>query len=245
MSHTYPATVLITGAAKRIGAAIVKYFHANQFNTIIHYHRSHQEAEALANELNATRSNSAAILQADLNDIQALTKLSRDAQQIFGRIDILINNASSFYPTPLGETDDKHWDTLFNSNAKAPFFLSQALLPELKKNSGCIINMVDIYAEKPLQNHTLYCMAKSALAMMTQSLAKELGPDIRVNGIAPGAILWPEGETQENHKELLDKTCLKRLGQIEDIIRTIDFITKNKYLTGQIIKIDGGRSINI
>lgn len=245
MSHTYPATVLITGAAKRIGAEIAKYFHANQFNTIIHYHRSHQEAEALANELNATRSNSAAILQADLNDIQALTKLSRDAQQIFGRIDILINNASSFYPTPLGETDDKHWDTLFNSNAKAPFFLSQALLPELKKNSGCIINMVDIYAEKPLQNHTLYCMAKSALAMMTQSLAKELGPDIRVNGIAPGAILWPEGETQENHKELLDKTCLKRLGQIEDIIRTIDFITKNKYLTGQIIKIDGGRSINI
>ncbi|PCI42237.1 MAG: pteridine reductase [Moraxellaceae bacterium] len=245
MSHTNPATVLITGAAKRIGAEIAKHFHANQFNTIIHYHRSHQEAEALANEFNSTRSNSAAILQADLNDFQALSKLSDDAQRMFGRIDILINNASSFSPTPLGKTGERQWDNLFNSNAKAPFFLSQALLPELKKNSGCIINMVDIYAEKPLQNHTLYCMAKSALAMMTQSLAKELGPEIRVNGIAPGAILWPEGEIQENQKELLDKTCLKRLGQVEDIIRTIDFITHNKYLTGQIIKIDGGRSVNI
>jgi len=245
MTDSCPGTVLITGAAKRIGAEIARYFHARQFNTIIHYHHSQQEAEALAAQLNDTRNNSAATLQADLNDIQGLSRLAENARQQFGRVDILVNNASSFTPTPLGQATEAQWDNLFNSNAKAPFFLSQALLPELKKHSGCIINMVDIYADKPLQNHTLYCMAKSALAMMTQSLAKELGPDIRVNGIAPGAILWPEGGEQSNQSELLDKTCLKRLGQVEDIIRTIDFISKNQYLTGQIIKIDGGRSINI
>ncbi|MBL4868027.1 MAG: pteridine reductase [Pseudomonadales bacterium] len=246
MSQSNAVAALVTGGARRIGAEIVRHLHGNHFNVIIHYNRSHNEAQSLAAHFNSIRADSATALQADLNDVDSLLNLAKEATNCYGRLDLLVNNASSFSPTPLGETDEKQWNTLFNSNAKAPFFLSQALIPELKKRSGSIINMIDIYGERPLENHTLYCMAKSALAMMTRSLAKELGPDIRVNGVAPGAILWPEqGETLSNQNKILDKTCLKRLGQVEDIIKTIEFIYSNKYLTGQIINIDGGRSVNM
>lgn len=246
MSQINAPTVLITGAARRIGAEITRHFHNHQFNVIIHYHHSQFDAENLALQLNSIRHDSVVTVRADLNDFEGIHTLAKQAINYFGRIDLLVNNASSFTPTPIGEAEERHWDSIFNSNAKAPFFLSQALSPELKKQSGSIINMVDVYGERPLENHTLYCMAKSALRMMTQSLAKELGPNVRVNGIAPGAILWPEqGEIPSKQKEILDKTCLHKLGQIDDIIKTIEFLYNNSYVTGQIINVDGGRSIHI
>ncbi|MBV1883910.1 MAG: pteridine reductase [Pseudomonadales bacterium] len=241
-----PHTALVTGAAKRIGAEIASDLHANHFNVIVHFNQSQKEAQTLVHQFNSVRPNSAIAIQADLNDIEDVLKLAKEAVLCFGRIDLLINNASAFRPTIIGKTSEKQWDSLFNSNAKAPFFLSQALTPELTKQSGSIINMIDIYGERPLLNHTIYCMAKSSLAMMTRSLAKELGPNIRVNGIAPGAILWPEQpESSALQNDILDKTCLKRLGQVQDIIKTIGFLYTNEYITGQIINIDGGRSVNI
>ncbi len=238
---------LITGGAKRIGAKDSRALHAAGMNIIIHCRSSRAEAEALAAELNELRAHSAQVLQLDLDHTEQLAGLIEQAVAVWGRLDALINNASSFYPTPVGSITEDDWDTLFNSNLKAPLFLSQAAAPHLKKTGGCIINMVDVHAFKPMRKHPVYCAAKAGLAMLTQSLARELGPEIRVNAVAPGAILWPEHEMNDTTKNLiLDRTALKRAGTPADIAKTILFLVRDAdYITGQIISVDGGRSLNI
>jgi len=244
-------TVLITGAAARIGAEISRSLHAAGMNIVIHYRSSAEKATALCAELNAIRANSAAILQADLLQTASLNELANKAAAIWGQLDVLVNNASSFYPTPVGEITEAHWDDLMGSNLKAPIFLSQAVAPYLKKsqnaNQGCIINIVDIHGFRPMKAHPVYCAAKAGLAMITQSLAKELGPDIRVNGVAPGAIMWPSTELDPQVQEsILERTALKRQGCPQDIAKTVKFLVmEGEYITGQVIPVDGGRSLNI
>lgn len=239
---------LITGGARRIGAAIAEKLHRNGFRVIIHYQSSATQAQQLCQTLNLQRSDSAAIISADLNQIEDINQLSQQAIKQFGQLNLLVNNASSFYPTPIATATLDQWDNLFNSNAKAPFFLSQALAGELEKQRGSIINIADIHAEKPLKNHTLYCMAKAANVMLTKSLAKELAPNVRVNGIAPGAILWPESEAELDNKaqaDILTKIPLARAGDVDNIANTVKFLAlDNNYINGQILAVDGGRSIN-
>ncbi|HSC75356.1 MAG TPA: pteridine reductase [Pseudomonadales bacterium] len=239
---------LITGSAQRIGATIARKLHAVGYNTIIHYRNSTTQAEALTAELNAMRENSAVCIATNLDDIDSIRGLAENALAAWGHIDTLINSASSFYPTPLGSTTEAQWNDLINSNMKAPFFLAQALAPTLAKQQGTIVNIADIYAEKPLTKHTVYCMAKAGNIMLTQSLARELAPHVRVNGIAPGAILWPEhgGATELAAQEkLLGKIPLARTGLPEDIANTVLFLLRDApYITGQIITVDGGRSIH-
>jgi pteridine reductase len=238
---------LITGAAKRIGAQIARHLHRNNFNVAIHHRNSHEQATALAAELNATRANSAVVLQADLAQFDRLPELIAKTVGSFGRLDALINNASSFFPTPIGSVTPPQWQDLFASNAWAPFFLSQAAAPHLKTSSGCIINMIDIYAERPAANHTVYCMAKAALQSMTLSLARELAPQVRVNGIAPGAILWPEtGKSEDEKNRMLEKIPLNKVGDPSDIASAVLWLAHEaRYTTGQIIRIDGGRHLSI
>lgn len=240
--------VLITGGAKRIGAAIARALHQLDYNIVLHYRNSHAEACELANELNQLRSNSCVLVQADLARITDLEVLAQAAAQHWGRVDVLINNASSFYPTPIGEVTEQQWDDIMASNIKAPFFLSQLLAAELQKNRGCIINMADIYADKPLKQHSLYSIAKAANVMLTKTLAQELAPHVRVNGVAPGAILWPEQEAlAETAKQaLLQKIPLQTTGNTGDIAETIVFLVKHApYINGQIIAVDGGRNLTI
>jgi len=237
---------LITGAAKRIGAEITRQLHLQGYRVILHFNSSSTDAESLCDALNKLRPDSARVLQADLKQHDAVIKLAQNSIEQWGRIDALINNASAFYPTPLSEIDENNWNDLFASNAKAPLFLSQHLSAQLKKNNGCIVNIVDIYSDKPLQNHSMYCMAKSSLRMMTKSLALELAPDIRVNAIAPGTILWPEQETEEfaDKESLLNNIPLQRTGCAEDIAKTLLFLVQSApYITGQIINVDGGYSL--
>jgi pteridine reductase len=237
--------VLITGAAQRIGAVTARYLHAAGFNIILHYLSSRSPAQALQKELNGKRENSVVLVQADLLANNALTALAKEAYNAWQRLDVLINNASSFYRTPIGSANDQHWDDLFGTNVKAPFFLSQATAPFLRKTHGCIINMVDIHARQPLKEYSIYSMAKAALETMTKSLARELGPEIRVNGVAPGAILWPEHLDEVTKQRILSKTFLKRKGEPDDIAKAIRFIIEDApYMTGQIIAIDGGRSLS-
>ena len=242
-------TALITGAAKRIGAEISRILHAEGMNIAIHYRSSEQEAQQLADELNALRDDSAIILQADLLHVNELPSLVERAAQWKGQLRALINNASSFYPTPVGEITEAHWDDLMGSNLKAPLFLSQAATPWLKQSRGDIVNIVDIHAFRPMKSHPVYCAAKAGLAMLTQSLARELGPEVRVNGVAPGAILWPESglETDpETQAMILERTALKRQGEPRDIAATVRFLIRDSdYITGQVIPVCGGRSINI
>ncbi len=240
---------LITGGSQRIGACIIEYLHQQGANIVLHYRSSKKSAEALAVKLNAQRSDSVVLIQSDLatSTVDQFSKLVTTAESTWNRLDILINNASSFYPTPIGEITDLHWLDLMATNLKAPLFLSQAAAPLLAKNKGCIVNMIDVHAERPMKNHSVYCISKAGLAMLTKSLAKELGPDVRVNGVAPGAILWPENELdQDSKKQILDRTFLKRAGSPQDIAQTILFLVSNaNYITGQIIAVDGGRSQNI
>jgi pteridine reductase len=237
--------VLITGGARRVGAEIARTLHAAGANVMIHYRSSAAAAIVLADEFNRLRAHSAAIFAAHLLTAEAPDKLIAAALLEFGRLDILVNNASSFYPTPVGQITVAQWDDLMGSNLKAPLFLSQAAAPSLRAHGGLIINMVDIHALRPLKAHPVYCAAKAGLAMLTRSLARELGPEIRVNGIAPGPVLWPEGDMDEALKrEIIDKTALKRQGTPQDIARTALFLAKDApYMTGQIIAVDGGRSI--
>lgn len=240
-------TALVTGSAKRVGAVLARTLHAEGINIAIHYHASAKEAAALCDELNQQRANSAISIQANLLETPHLPKLIDAVETAFGRLDILVNNASSFYPTPVGEITEKHWEELFGSNLKAPLFLAQAAVPLLKKNQGCIVNIVDIHAQQPLKSHTVYCLAKAGLWMLTKSLAKELGPEIRVNGIAPGAVLWPENKNELSEKiseQIISRTALKRQGSPEDIAQTLVFLTQSNYITGQIIAVDGGRTLN-
>ncbi len=245
-SAAAPPVALITGASQRLGAATAILLHQQGYNIVIHYRHSAIEAQTLTDTLNQTRENSCTCLHADLNKPSDIQQLCQQSVQHWQRLDLLINNASSFFPTAIGETSTEHWDDLFASNCKAPFFLSQELAPTLAKHQGNIVNMIDIHASAPLKNHTVYCMAKSALQMMTRSLAKELAPNIRVNGVAPGAILWPKPEaevTAEEKNNILSGIPLERLGTLEDIAKTIIFLATSPYITGQIIAVDGGRSI--
>jgi pteridine reductase len=237
--------VLITGGARRVGAEIARTLHAAGASVLIHYRSSAAAAIALADQLNHARTRSAAVYPAHLSAAQAPEKLVAATLSEFGRLDILINNASSFYPTPVGQITVQQWDDLIGSNLKAPLFLSQAAAPSLAKQRGLIINMVDIHAWRPLKAHPVYSTAKAGLAMLTRALARELGPDIRVNGIAPGPVLWPEGNMDDDLKgEIIAKTALKRHGTPQDVARTALFLAKDApYITGQIIAVDGGRSI--
>jgi pteridine reductase len=243
---TADKVALITGAAVRLGAATARHLHTHGWSILVHCRQSREKAEELAAELNVHRANSCHVLQADLANDDDMTWLAQESRHVWGRVDALINNASSFYPTPVGSITSHDWNDLFSSNARAPLFLAQALAPELKSRQGAIINLIDIHAERPLSQHTVYCMAKAALAMQTQSLAKELAPDIRVNGVAPGAILWPGSGniTQEQQEEILAGIPLQRRGTPDDIARTIRFLLEEApYITGQIIAVDGGRSL--
>lgn len=236
---------LITGAARRIGAVIARDLHAHGATVVVHYRHSAKDAQQLQQELNAQRSNSCHLVQADLLQTDQLPPLVEQVIKLAGQLDILINNASSFYPTPIGDISEQHWADLIGSNLKAPLFLAQAAVPWLRERQGVIINLIDIHAERPLRQHALYCAAKAGLAMLTKALALELGPDIRVNGIAPGAILWPEqGMAPEQQSELLAKIALQRAGRPEDIAQAIRYLIQAPYITGQILAVDGGRTLN-
>ncbi|MFT5692645.1 MAG: pteridine reductase [Oceanicoccus sp.] len=238
---------LITGASKRIGATIAKTLHDSGYNVIIHYGNSKKQALELAEGLNRQRDNSAICLQGDLLSITSITAFAEKAVSAWGGIDVLINNASSFYPTPIESATEKDWDDLVGSNLKGPFFLTQQLTTTLKAKRGSIVNIIDIHADKPLTNHPIYCMAKAGLAMMTKSLAKDLAPDIRVNGVSPGAILWPETEAESQAKSaILAKIPLTTIGETSDIAKAVKFLVADApYITGQILAIDGGRSLTM
>ena len=236
---------LITGGAKRLGAESARALHHAGYNIVLHYRQSATAAEALADQFNEQRPDSCRTLAHDLTDLDGLEQLADRAAACFDRLDLLLNNASSFYPTPVGTMTTVQWRDLVATNMSAPLFLSQACAPHLEKHQGCIINMVDIHAERPLRHHTIYCMAKAGLRMMTLSLAQELAPSIRVNGIAPGAILWPEAGIADSDKDhVLQHIPLQRKGESSDIAQTVLFLADRAgYITGQIIAVDGGRSI--
>lgn len=239
-------TALITGAARRLGAQSATTLHENGANIIIHYGQSSQQAVKLVDRLNAIRANSATLLQADLLEINQVHQLAINAFNVFDGLDILLNNASTFYPTPLGKIDEDNWSDLMGTNIKAPLFLSQACYPALKQSRGCIINMVDIHARSPLKDHITYSCAKAAKIMLTRSLALEMGPDVRVNGIAPGAILWPEDDSEADQSEqenIVSQIPLKRIGDPQNIADTVLFLATNDYVNGQIIAVDGGRQL--
>lgn len=236
---------MITGGARRVGAEIARTLHGAGANLLIHYRNSAVAAEGLARELNGKRAGSAAVAKADLLDHAAPESLVAAALREFGRLDVLINNASTFYPTEMGKVTSAQWEELLGSNLRAPFFLAQAAAASLKARQGLIVNIVDIHALRPLKGHPVYSIAKAGLAMLTRSLARELGPEVRVNGIAPGPVLWPEQTMdQELQREIIGKTALKRQGSPQDIARTALFLAKDApYITGQVIAVDGGRSI--
>jgi pteridine reductase len=236
---------LVTGAGKRIGAAIAGTLHEAGANVAIHYFRSAEPAERLAAELDAKRSGSAIAVAADLKNTASLPGLIEHVVAHSGRLDILVNNASTFYPTPLGSITEDDWHDLIDSNLKAPLFLCQSALPHLKQTRGVIVNIVDIHAQRPLRNHPVYGAAKAGLAMLTRSLAKDLGPDIRVNGVAPGAILWPEsGVPEKIQQSIIREISLRRAGEPEDVATTVLFLVRDApYITGQVIAVDGGRSV--
>jgi pteridine reductase len=237
--------VLVTGAARRIGAALVRGFHADGANVVIHCYRSVSEAEALRDALNAIRPNSAVVIAADLLKADLLPKLAADAAAAFGRLDVLINNASTFYPTPLGGITIEQWEDLVGSNLRAPLFLCQAAAEHLRRSQGLIVNMIDIHAQRALPQHSVYSTAKAGLVMLTRALARELAPEVRVNGISPGPIMWPDvGIAPQLQEEIIAKTLLKRTGSPEDIVRAALFLAKDaEYITGQILAVDGGRSV--
>ncbi len=237
-------TALITGAARRIGAAIATRLHEAGMNVAIHYRGSAEDAGQLASQLNDKRSESARTFQADLIEQGAVDTLVQNIVDWTGRLDALVNNASTFYPTPLGEIDEDAWTDLVGSNLKVPMFLSQATMPQLRANGGSIVNIVDIHATRPLRDHHVYGAAKAGLAMLTRSLAKDLAPEVRVNGVSPGAIAWPEGDISDETKQaILDQIPLGRTGDPSDIANAVLFFVRDAtYATGQVIAIDGGRS---
>ena len=240
--------VLITGGARRIGAAVARRVHAAGARLMLHYRSAEQDAQALQRELNTTRPDSVALVQADLLDIAGLPALVKNTLARFERLDALVNNASSFYPTVLGEITGKDWDDLVGTNLKAPLFLSQAAGPALKKTGGCIINIIDIHADRPLRNYMVYSVAKAGLAGLTRSLARELGPEVRVNGVSPGPVMWPEDGAFDEvmRQRIVSQTVLRRTGEPDDVARAVYYlIAEAPYVTGQIIAVDGGRSINL
>jgi len=239
--------VLVTGGARRLGAAICRELHHCGCCIVLHYRKSEQAAQQLATELNGLRQNSCVTLAADLSDGNALSNLVTQAIDCWGGLDCLVNSASAFFPTPVADITEQQWHELMTINAKAPLFLAQASVPELKRRQGCIINIVDIHAERPMRKHPVYSASKSALAAITRSLARELAPEIRVNGVAPGAILWPENDENQARKEsILQRIPLQRTGEPDDIARAVRFLMlEAPYITGQILAVDGGRNLNI
>lgn len=244
--HERPVA-LITGAGKRVGAVIARTLHAAGYDLALHYRHSAAEAELLAASLERQRSDSTFTVQAELADIHLLPAMVQRVVDRFGRLDALVNNASAFYPTPVGTATPAQWNELFASNAQAPFFIAQAATPALREARGAIVNMVDIYAERPLANHPLYCMAKAALEAMTRSLALDLGPDVRVNGVAPGAVMWPsDGKPYDDQQAMLARTPLRRAGSPEDVADAVLWLLRDApFVTGQIIRIDGGRTLSV
>jgi pteridine reductase len=240
-------TALVTGSARRIGACIARTLHGRGCDLVLHYHGSADQAVKLAKELNAVRSGSATTVQADLADGAAIERLAEGVRSRVSRLDLLVNNASRFFPTAVGETSRAQWDALLESNLAGPYFLTQALLPQIRAARGSVINILDVYATRPLRGHVVYCMAKAGLQMMTLALAKELGPDVRVNGVAPGAILWPENEMPETERrKILEKVVLGTAGAPEDIASAVTYLGLDApYVTGQVLAVDGGRSLNI
>jgi pteridine reductase len=240
-------TALVTGAAARIGAAICKTLHARGCDVLIHYNSSFDAARRLADRLNEERGQSASLAQADLSSPTGLDRLVEQTRARFGKLDILVNNASRFYPTEVGKTLAWQWDDLVNSNLRGPYFLVQALLDDLRTAGGSVINILDIHAERPMRGHAVYSISKAGLAMLTSALARELGPSIRVNGVAPGAILWPENEPgAAEKKSILGRTALGRLGDPSDIASAVAYLALDApYVTGQVLAVDGGRSLNM
>ncbi|MER0171315.1 MAG: pteridine reductase [Nitrosomonas sp.] len=241
--------ILVTGGAKRVGAAICRRLHAQGARLVVHYRSSFDEAKALHDELNQKRSDSVVLVKADLLDTELLPDLVEKAASRFGQLDVLINNASSFFPTLLPQCTLDDWRDLVGSNLQAPLFLAQAAAPYLKERHGCIVNIVDIHTERPLKNYVIYNAAKGGLLSLTKSLAVELAPEVRVNGVSPGPILWPEdGEwaDEAERNQIVASTLLKRCGEPDDIAKTVQFLIADApYITGQIIAVDGGRSIHL
>jgi pteridine reductase len=238
---------LITGAARRIGACIAETLHQRGYDVFLHYHSSADAVEDLAQRLNASRPASATILQADLGNLDEINRLAGQVRDRTGQLDLLVNNASRFFPTTVGATSMGQWNDLMDSNLRGPFFLTQALVPELAIAGGSIVNLLDVHATRPMPGHAVYCMAKAGLQMMTLALAKELGPQIRVNGVAPGAILWPENENSSGHQQkILNKVVMGRAGHPQDIASAVVYLGLDApYVTGQVLAVDGGRSLNL
>ena len=236
-------TALITGGAARIGAQIAKTLHNNDFNIIIHCNQSKDKAQLLCDELNLLKEKSAKVVVGNLNNIESINTIVESIESI----DLLVNNASVFYPLSVDESDSENWDNILDVNLKAPFFLSKGLSQKLNSSEGSIINIIDIHADRPLKKHSVYNISKAGLKMLTLTLAKELAPSIRVNGVSPGSILWPQegAEISESDKSImLERIALKRQGSPQDIADTVLFLANSNYLTGQIINVDGGRTLN-
>ncbi|MBU2953555.1 pteridine reductase [Marinobacter sp. F3R08] len=248
MAATTPVA-LITGAAHRLGARTARALHQKGWNLLVHYRSREQQANALIEQMNRQRPDSACAIQADLSQLSEITRLASEATAHWDRLDALVNNASVFYPTPTGGATEDDWSTILDTNLRAPFFLLQACLPSLRKHRGSVVNLIDIYSEKPVADHPLYCASKAGLAALTRSWAKDLAPDVRVNGVSPGAILWPEGNGDMDtpqQQAILDKTPLARTGNPDDIAGAIVFlICDAPFITGQIVAVDGGRSLNM
>src|SRR3954451_14251943 len=241
--------VLITGGARRGGAAMCRMLHGRGANIMLHYRSSGAEARELLAELNAVRADSVALVQADLLNLALLPSVVNETVSRFGRLDVLVNNASSFFPTPIGEITEQSWEDLVGTNLKTPLFLSQAAAPHLKRSHGCIVNIVDIHADRPTRSYAVYSSAKGGLMAQTRALACDLAPEVRVNGVSPGVILWPEDERWSDElarQRIIHTTLLKRVGEPDDIARTARFLIYDApYITGQVIAVDGGRSIHL
>jgi pteridine reductase len=241
--------VLITGGAKRVGASICRLLHANGASLMIHYRSSANEARSLQAELNLQRPNSVAIIQGDLLNLSVLPSIVQETIKHFGQLDVLINNASSYYPTEIGDIKDEQWQDLMGSNLKAPLFLAQAAAIELRKQQGCIINITDMHVERPKKGYIVYSVAKAGLVTLTKSLAHELSPEVRVNAVAPGPVMWPEDNPQFDElyrQRVISQTLLKRIGEPNDIAKAVKFLIQDApFITGQIIAVDGGRSLNL
>ncbi len=240
-------TALVTGAARRIGACIAETLHQRGCDVFLHYHRSNDAVCELADKLNELRPDSAHIVKADLGKQADIDHLAAQVKAATGNLDLLVNNASRFFPTSVGSTSMRQWDELMDSNLRGPYFLTQALLTELKTAGGSVVNLLDVHAVKPMYGHAVYCMAKAGLQMMTLAMARDLGPQIRVNGVAPGAILWPEQDiSSADQQKILEKTVMGRAGTPEDIASAVVYLGLDApYVTGQILAVDGGRSLNI
>lgn len=248
-SENTTKVVLITGGAKRVGAAICRALHSNGAQLMIHYNTSVSEARALQAELNLLRANSVAIIQGDLLNMAVLSSLASETIKHFGKLDVLINNASTYYPTEIGQINEENWHDLTGSNLKAPVFLAQAAAPELRKNHGCIVNITDMHIERPKKGYIIYSVAKAGLVTLTKSLAHELSPEVRVNAVAPGPVQWPENNPQFDEvyrQRVISQTLLKRIGEPEDVAKAVKFLIYDApFITGHVLAVDGGRSLNL